>query len=136
MTEVLTYATEEEVDSYLEITFDLNNQLLGTLEARFGDLTNSNKFKTDGEQFEVDCAFRLEKISGRYSVDGGVRNELEVISTEHYNTLEELVTGIKKSISSGEIFGLYEAYGINVNPLFYTVPGEHKLPEYGREEMK
>ena len=137
MTEVLTYTTEEQAEEDFDRTFDKNNEVIDTLESRFGELSDVSKWKEVGEQYEVDCVFNLEKISGKYSYSGGVRNQLEYPNLEQHSTLEELVKGIKKQfIVGGAFFGMYGVYGINVNPVFYNIVGVHELPIEGREEMK
>lgn len=137
MTEVLIYATEEQADNDLERTFNRNNEVIGELERRFGDLSDVNKWKEVGEEFELDCVLRLEKIAGKYIYGGGVRIEVEHPSLRLYSNLDELVKGIRETFTTGgAFFGMYGVYGINVNEVFYTISGEYKLPEYGREEMK
>ncbi len=133
MTEVLTYATEEEADSDLERTFDRNNEVIGELERRFGDLLEVSKWKEAGEEFEVDCVFSLRKIAGKYSYEGSVRNIFEVAVEKHYATLEELVNRIKTIALSGSGYG---AYGLNVNPVFYTISKSTELTENEREEAQ
>ena len=141
MTEVLTYATEEQADSDLERTFDKNNEVIGELERRFGELKDVSKHKADGEQYEVDCVLELRKIAGNYTCEGGIRNDFEVTFSEHaatlepkyYKTLEDLTTDIKRSLSYGEVFELFGVYGINVNPLFYTVIKPETFDEEERE---
>ena len=137
MTEVLKYATEEQAEEDFDKTFDKNNEVIDTLESRFGELSDVSRWKEVGEQYEVDCVLQLKKVAGKYSYSGGVRNQLELPNLEPHSTLEELVKGIKKRfIVGGAFFGMYGVYGINVNPLFYNIIGVHELPFEGREEMK
>lgn len=130
MTEVLTYSTKEQADKDLSKFFDRNNEVIGELERIFGELSEVSKWKEVGEEYEVDCVLQMHKVAGKYTYSGWVLHKSEYIPVKHLSNLEELVKEIKKQFSvkgGGVLFGRrpYELYGVNVNPLFYTVEKEH-----------